>query len=1099
MATVRKTRSPVYVKLSERRIRQIEELVAGWNYETRHFVLRRLRQYRPQRSLFGRLLALLRRVTRPGERNFQLLRNPELLSDWRRRFEVAGSPSAEAAWHRILAKELDWHDYQYLSHLLARETTDVYVPPSFRDIFHKLYRAHILMEYTEDPAVPRAPLVLVVGRSGSGKSATVKQAIEEVIFLSEVRPVVDLEVKRDEIMAEQPFWRSLAEVDPELAVRLERRRKAELLRFWSRVPLLKYLYRERISQALSSLVEEGVWVDYDMITPNDYQTAWSGEPGNYLRKAMGEPRRTCIRHLEEAHSAFGRADQTDGAKGQQMTLIDATNVILDEIALGRRDCLVIATTDQPEQFDPAIYRRFVERGLVIDVDELWERPENLREVVRLELARNNVIVGTGALGEDELDAAVARLYPIFRERSLRVTPSYTRRLIDSVITLRGSFRAAWLDDLFLVRDALQAVARNAHGALYNRVVGQLDRQVHWEDYIGGIKNEFSEMANNALFYNVNEEKGVVLTGPPGSGKTFLVRAWLGDNREVRDLAVGVSVLAESSRPLEGMVENLERVYDIAKLLSPAMVFFDEGDAVAPRRSPQGGSPYDKVTNKFLSIIDGESPLSRVFTVLTTNRLDILDPALIRSKRLKVVAVTGHLRDEDAVRIIRKSLNGTPREEGLSFEEMVRAAHSLCETPADFTAFAEKVRALRSTEIEVLGKLSDAVRGDAETQARFVRFNYKTLLGLLEGSGGDPLLAAQARHGEEEMQQVLGHIAGRLEQIRAAGIYPLTRWHLYAARQQLAASPTRKGKQQLDEFLETELSQEPQIGFVVGVGANDVTGVLLPIASALVYHVFPEKIVVTGAVSSTAAGAGELDLAVQMTRQSAGEALTLVQTYLQSLAPGLNVSRLFGEYLEGYSLHHQLLSTSYSVGGPSAGFALAINTLSVLLCLPVLNDFGITGAPWIKGARRGEVGASVIIGGHLKKAEKVLQYLPRMYMPQQNYQDIETEVLEAYRLEGRDIRGVRSFSALVPEVFAFGAGHQAALDTLLRLRRKHNLHQPEGNGDSEEMRELERCERELREEAETEICRRIEVVRRHVEEGGAAFLNHEQLFIPAATS
>ena len=114
-----------------------------------------------------------------------------------------------------------------------------------------------------------------------------------------------------------------------------------------------------------------------------------------------------------------------------------------------------------------------------------------------------------------------------------------------------------------------------------------------------------------------------------------------------------------------MVENLERVYDIAKMLSPAMVFFDEGDSVAPRRSAQGGSPYDKVTNKFLSLIDGESPLSRVFTVLTTNRLDILDPALIRSKRLKVLNVTGHMRDEDALRIMRKELQDLCLEEGLS--------------------------------------------------------------------------------------------------------------------------------------------------------------------------------------------------------------------------------------------------------------------------------------------------------------------------------------------------------------------------------------------------------------------------------------------------
>ena len=104
---------------------------------------------------------------------------------------------------------------------------------------------------------------------------------------------------------------------------------------------------------------------------------------------MGDPRMPTIRHLEEAHSAFGRPDERSSIKGQQATLVDAANIILDEIAYGRRDCIVIATTDQPEQFDPAIYRRFVERGMIIDVNEIWDDPANLREVVCLELRRSN--------------------------------------------------------------------------------------------------------------------------------------------------------------------------------------------------------------------------------------------------------------------------------------------------------------------------------------------------------------------------------------------------------------------------------------------------------------------------------------------------------------------------------------------------------------------------------------------------------------------------------------------------------------------------------------------------------------------------------------
>ncbi len=1098
MPQIRKTRTPVYVSLSEPRIAQIEDLVAGWGTETRRFVLRRLHQHDPSRSFTQRLARRLRRLYKRPQRDFSFLRDPRKLNDWHQRFEAAGSQDASAAWNRILTKELTPEDFHYLSYLLERETIDTFVPPDIREIFEKLYHSYILKEYTEDPKVPRAPLILVIGNSGSGKSATVKQAIEEVFFSSEVKPVIDLKAKREEVMANQPIWRSLEEVDLELAIRIERRRKRARLRFFSRLPIVRYLFRNLISTALSSLDEEGIKVDYAEITPNDYQTAWAGEPGNYLRTAMGDPRKLALRHLEEAHSAFGKPDQMSSVKGQQSSLVDAANIIIDEIIHGQRDCIMLATTDQPEQLDPAIYRRFVERGLVIDLNEAWEDPENLRQVVCLELRRKMDPAHLDDprpkhLDEQELGQAIEKLYPIFRQRSLRITPAYVRRLVSEVISIHGRFSPECLDDQLLVRDALKSVARNTYGALYNRLVGQMDRGIAWQEYIGGIKNEFSEMANNALFYNVSEEKGVVLTGPPGSGKTFMVRAWLGDNQDVQDMAVNLADLNDPTRPLDGMVANLEAVYDIAKMISPAMVFFDEGDAIAPRRSPQGGSPYDKVTNKFLSIIDGESPLNRVFTVLTTNRLDILDPALIRSKRLKVLNVTGHLRDEDGQRIIVKEMGDLPLEQGLTTEEIARQARTLCETPADFAAFAEKVRTLRKTEMEVTDELLRVIDQDQDEKVRFVRFNYKILLGLLEGMAPHSSLLLKARQGEEALLTRLNEVVEHLRHLKAEKNFPISHWHLQNARQQLADSPLRKGKQQLDEFLETELSEEPQIGFVVGVGANDVSGVILPIASSLVYQIHPQKILVTGAVSSTASGAAELDLAVQMTNQSASEALTLIENYLASLVPELNIPKLLGEFLKGYTLHHQLLSASYNVGGPSAGFALAINTLSVLLHLPVLNDFGITGAPWIKGARKGEVGASVLIGGHRKKTEKVLQYLQRMYMPQQNYNDMEPEVLDAYRAVGKDVIGVRSFSALVPEVYHFNAKYQQQLQQFFSQRRELARSPRDLETLPENETRLATTAAELRHQAEQSLIERVHKIANTLPTQQDNYHNLEHLF------
>jgi transitional endoplasmic reticulum ATPase len=164
-------------------------------------------------------------------------------------------------------------------------------------------------------------------------------------------------------------------------------------------------------------------------------------------------------------------------------------------------------------------------------------------------------------------------------------------------------------------------------------------------------------------------------------------------------------------------------------------------------------------------------------------------------------------------------------------------------------------------------------------------------------------------------------------------------------------PVRKGAVQLNEFLETELSKEPQVGFIIGVGANDLTGMLLPIATSLTGRVENSPIIVTGAVSSSAPNAAQLDMAVQMTRQSAQEALTMVKNYIQQLSPDISIPWLFGDFLKRYSLHHQLLSASYSVGGPSAGYALALNTLSALAADPFVHRFRHHRGPLDQGSEK----------------------------------------------------------------------------------------------------------------------------------------------------
>ncbi len=1088
----RLTREITYVQLPESRIREIKDLVAAWPQETKAFMRARLNQYRPPMGLINSVLeTVLSFFMDAPEKHFNVLKDPDILTDWQKRFEISGHTNPQDAWNKILEKEVSAKDYRYLLSLLEKELVDVHIPVELHDLFEKVYRAHLRKEYISDSSVPKASLLLFVGPSGSGKTSTVSHAIEHIIFGNDVLPEVDLHRKKEEVLAGEPFWKTIEEIDPTIAIEMSRRKKVRFYKGLNRIPLVRRVLKKRIGQSLSKLQEQGIWVDYAMITPNDFQTALAGEPGNYFKKALGDPRKTSIRHVEEAHSAFGKATGRDsGVTRQQRTLVDTSNIVLDEIINGKRDCLLFATTDQPERFDAAVYRRFVEKGGIINISDYWTNPENLKEVVRLELLRNDILVlsdqnenvcgSVKCLPSDDVSRTVDELYSIFKARALKVIPSYVRKLIHSIIQIKGDFASAYLDDAMLVRKAFELVAQNSYGDLYKKVVGRMDRDAKWEAYVGSIKDVFSEMTNNCLYYNVSEEKGVVLNGPPGSGKTFLARTWLSENTDVHDIATSASALQDPSNPVDGAVDNLEKVYDIAKMIAPAVVFFDEGDALAPKRSGSGGNPSDKLTNKFLNLIDGETPLHKVFTVLTTNRLDILDPALIRSKRLKVLEIKGLLKKGDILQIVDNALEGVPLSADLTTDSIVEAAKGVCNTPADYAAFVEKARALRNTEYEVISRLRQIRHDSIKTRENFIKFNFKTLMGILEALDDKNQVRTVIRGAPDRFMEHYEAVLKILEPIQQPEDYPMVASHLKSARHEISESPTKKGKVVLDEFLEAELSQEPQVGFIIGVGANDVTGVLLPIATSLTYSLSSEKVMVTGAVSSSSSAGAQMEMAVQMTQQSAHEALTMVKNYLQDMDPKVSAARLLGEFLDKYTIHHQLLSASYSVGGPSAGYALAINTLSALMHIPVYNDFGITGAPWTKGVKRGEVGGSVIIGGQRKKTEKVLMYLRRMYMPLKNYLDLEKEFLVNYWTQDKDILGVTHFGDLVPEVICLDPEYEQVLQDLIFIRIRYKLDKYQGNRPDEAIKEdILRKKEILRIRAEKEIKNRLIALRRYL--------------------
>ncbi len=132
-------------------------------------------------------------------------------------------------------------------------------------------------------------------------------------------------------------------------------------------------------------------------------------------------------------------------------------------------------------------------------------------------------------------------------------------------------------------------------------------------------------------------------------------------------------------------------------------------------------------------------------MLTTNRLDILDPALIRSKRLKALEISGHMRQKDIFDIIKKQFDVIPHKREFEMEKIIETAQGICNTPADYSSFTEKAIALCSTEYKVLQKLRDLEKSTRQEKFDFVKLNFKTILGVLDAVKAPPLLKSNIKN------------------------------------------------------------------------------------------------------------------------------------------------------------------------------------------------------------------------------------------------------------------------------------------------------------------------------------------------------------------
>jgi transitional endoplasmic reticulum ATPase len=325
-------------------------------------------------------------------------------------------------------------------------------------------------------------------------------------------------------------------------------------------------------------------------------------------------------------------------------------VVLDALSAAVRTpgFALVVTSAHPESVDPRLrVPELVDRELVLPLPDGETRCGLLRVLLRDVPVESGVDLG--AIADRTPGFVAADLVALRREAAVR--SALRQREADAPRVGQEDLLAA----LETVRPISMSTSDTLQtGGLTLDDVGDMTE----------VKQALTEAALWPLQYpdsfarlGVAPPRGVLLYGPPGGGKTFLVRALAGSGKlnvlSVKGAELMDKFVGESERAVRELFRR-------AAEASPAMIFLDEIDALAPRRGQSSDSGVgDRVVAALLTELDGVEPLRDVVVVGATNRPELIDPALLRPGRLERLVYVPPPDAPARAAILRATSRNTP--------------------------------------------------------------------------------------------------------------------------------------------------------------------------------------------------------------------------------------------------------------------------------------------------------------------------------------------------------------------------------------------------------------------------------------------------------
>lgn len=223
------------------------------------------------------------------------------------------------------------------------------------------------------------------------------------------------------------------------------------------------------------------------------------------------------------------------------------------------------------------------------------------------------------------------------------------------------------------------------------------------DTIGGLRDEIQkvrEMIELPLKYpelferlGVEAPKGVLLHGPPGTGKTMLAKA-VANETDCKFFTIsGPEIMSKFYGESE---ENLRKIFDDAQKNAPSILFIDEIDSIAPKREDSGGEVERRVVAQLLALMDGLQSRGQVVVIGATNLPNNIDPALRRGGRFDRELEIGIPNRNSRLEILQIHSRGMPLAPDVSLESLANVTHGF--VGADLATLAKESAMISLREI-----------------------------------------------------------------------------------------------------------------------------------------------------------------------------------------------------------------------------------------------------------------------------------------------------------------------------------------------------------------------------------------------------------------